>query len=173
MVMLKAKEINKTIWVSLIMICCSAAMVSAQESFFIDFTNNTGYEVMELYISPSVSDDWQNNFLENRSVQNEETLRLEVYPEGDHPLIYDVLAVDLDGDRYTRFDIDFSVNEERELVLTFDDFSDDTGSAGGSSENGDLYNQGYIEGYREGYGDAYSEGYRAGIEHAESLQEDQ
>ncbi|WP_020613703.1 hypothetical protein [Sediminispirochaeta bajacaliforniensis] len=149
------------------------AILFAQESFTVTFSNQTGYDINELYISPSSSDDWQDDLLNGNSVRDGESSDVQVPLSDPDAAVYDVLAVDIDGDRYTRYEVDLSDAADRTITFTFDDYSE--GSDGGGSDSSDSYNQGYLDGYREAwreaYKEAYSEGYRSGLEDAGALSE--
>lgn len=168
-----ASKQKKAIMVFL-MLVAALGTLSAQDSFQITFVNDTGYDISSLYISPSMSDDWHEDLLAGDSIRNGEQSMVEVPVVQDDAQYYDILAVDVDGDRYSRYEVALSERGERSVTFTFDDF-DDSGSST-NTEADDRYNQGYLDGYREAwreaYKEAYSEGYRSGLEDAEDLQEE-
>ncbi len=162
---------NYSIMLLGVLMLMSSAALFAQESFPVTFTNDTGYDIIELYISPSVSDDWNDDLLQGMTVRNGSSMEVSVpLIEGDTPF-YDVLAIDVDEDRYELFEIDLSPASDRTVTMTFDSFADNNSITddGGS----DSYNQGYLDGYREAwreaYKEAYSEGYRSGLEDAAEI----
>ena len=86
----------------------------------ITIVNNTGYEIREVYISPSALDHWGNNFLvSGRILDNNETQTFTLsYPLGTHRR-YDIQLRDPDGDTYTISDVD--VTRQNRIVFTFSD----------------------------------------------------
>lgn len=131
------------------------------------FINSTGYDISELYVSPTSHDDWYDDLLSGQSVSDGESIYIDIPDYEDSEFIFDAMAVDIDGDEYSRFEIDLSNPNSRSFELTFDDYDDEYG--GDEYYDGD-YDTGYSDGYRDAFRDAYSEafkeGYRAGYEDA-------
>ena len=136
------------------------------------FINSTGYDLSELYISPTSHDDWYDDLLNGQTLGDGESVTINIPDYDDTELIYDAMAVDVDGDEYSRFDIDLSDESNRSIEFTFDDY-DDYSSDNGEYSSGD-YDTGYQDGYRDAFRDAYSEafkeGYSTGMEDASKLQ---
>ena len=134
--------------------------------------NSTGYDLSELYISPTSHDDWYDDLLNGQTLGDGESITINIPDYEDTELIYDAMAVDVDGDEYSRFDIDLSNESNRSIEFTFDDY-DDSSSDNGEYSSGD-YDTGYQDGYRDAFRDAYSEafkeGYSAGMKDASNLQ---
>lgn len=145
----------------------AAGMVYAQETFTVSFTNGTGYDINELFISPSISDDWHEDLLNGLTIRDGATMEVNVPVLEENTETYDILALDIDGDRYTQYEVDLSPASGRTVTMTFDDFAESDDYESGSD---DSYDQGYLDGYREAwreaYKEAYSEGYRSGLEDA-------
>ena len=135
------------------------------------FINSTGYDLSELYISPTSHDDWYDDLLNGQPLGDGESITINIPDYEDTELIYDAMAVDVDGDEYSRFDIDLSDERNRSIEFTFDDY-DDSSSDNGEYSSGD-YDTGYQDGYRDAFRDAYSEafkeGYSAGMKDASNL----
>ena len=89
-----------------------------QEVPTITIVNNIGYEVREVYISPSEHDHYGSNWLVSDQVLNDtENATFTLFePLGTYRL-YDIRLVDLDGDTYTRFRVDIARN--RQIIFTF------------------------------------------------------
>lgn len=160
----------KNIFLVLIISLLSLVSVFGQEFLTVNVTNDTGYELQRIYISPSMSDDWHEDLLGGRSIVDGATLAVDVPVLEEDAQYYDVLAIDIDEDRYSRFEVDLSDPQQRDIVLTFDDFEEGEMETGGD----DSYNQAYLDGYRdawrEAYKEAYGEGYRAGLEDAATIE---
>ncbi len=134
------------------------------------FTNSTGYDISELYISPTSHDDWYDDLLEGQTLKDGESVTINI-PDYDEPeMIFDARAVDIDGDEYSRFEIDFTNPNSRTLEFTFDDYDDSYGDDeyyAGDYDTG--YNDGYKDAFRDSYSEAFKEGFRAGYEAAMEL----
>jgi len=136
------------------------------------FINSTGYDLSELYVSPTSHDDWYDDLLNGQTLSDGESISINIPDYEDSDLVFDAMAVDVDGDEYSRFEIDLSDESNRSIEITFDDY-DDSSSDNGDYSSGD-YDTGYQDGYRDAFRDAYSEafkeGYSKGMEDAGDLQ---
>jgi len=136
------------------------------------FINSTGYDISELYVSPTNHDDWYDDLLNGQTVSDGDTISIKIPDYEDSELIFDAMAVDIDGDEYSRFEIDLSNVNERSIEFTFDDYDDEYSDD--EYYDGD-YDTGYSDGYRDAFRDAYSEafkeGYQAGYEAALEMQQ--
>ncbi len=164
---------NRNYLIIVLSLLMSTAALYAQETFTVTFTNDTGYDINELYISPSVSDDWHDDLLQGRSVRSGSSMEVLVPEIEADTRFYDILAIDIDSDRYEMFEVDLSDASNRNVIMTFDSFADDNGIS--EEDSSESYNQGYLDGYREAwreaYKEAYSEGYRSGLEDAAEIGE--
>ena len=137
------------------------------------FINSTGYDLAELYVSPTSHDDWYDNLLNGQTLSDGESISINIPDYEDSDLIFDAMAVDVDGDEYSRFEIDLSDESNNSIELTFDDYDDSSSDNDDNNSTGD-YDTGYQDGYRDAFRDAYSEafkeGYSKGMEDAENLQ---
>ena len=131
------------------------------------FINSTGYDISELYVSPTSHDDWYDDLLNGQLVSDAESVYFDIPDYEDPELLFDAMAIDIDGDEYSRFEIDLSNPNSRSIEFTFDDYDDEYSDD--EYYEGD-YDTGYSDGYRDAFRDAYSEafkeGYRAGYEDA-------
>ena len=142
----------------------------AQDYFSLNFTNNTGYDIQRIYISPSLSDDWHEDLLGERSVEDGATVSIDVPIIEEGAQYYDILAIDVDEDRYNRFEVDLSSPGERDIVFTFDDFEESEIESSGDESYNQAYLDGYRDAWREAYKEAYSAGYRDGLEDTSHLE---
>jgi len=137
------------------------------------FINNTGYDMVELYVSPTSHDDWYDNLLNGQTVGDGESVYIDIPDYEDIELVFDSMAVDVDGDEYSRFEIDLSNPNSRTIEITFDDY-DDNSDYSDDLSSGD-YDIGYSDGYRDAFRDAYSEafkeGYQTGFDAALEMQQ--
>ena len=137
------------------------------------FTNSTGYDLTELYVSPTSHDDWYDDLLNGQTLPDGETITVNIPDYEDSELVFDAMAVDADGDEYSKFEIDLSDENKRSIDFTFDDYDDSSSSDNGDYSSGD-YDTGYQDGYRDAFRDAYSEafkeGYSKGMEDSRNLQ---
>lgn len=137
------------------------------------FINSSGYDMVELYVSPTSHDDWYDDLLSGQTVGDGESVYIDIPDYEDTELVFDTMAVDIDGDEYSRFEIDLSSPNSRTIEITFDDY-DDSSDYGDDYDSGD-YDIGYSDGYRDAFRDAYSEafkeGYQTGYEAALEMQQ--
>jgi len=59
--------------------------------------NKTGYEVMEVYVSPSASDDWEEDVLDEDTLPNGGRITI-TFDRDEAQCRYDIKLVDEDGD---------------------------------------------------------------------------
>jgi len=144
--------------------------IFAESSIKIKFINKTGHSIRELYISPTSHDDWYDNLIKGSSVPDGESIEIEIPEYNAQSFVYDLMAMDTEGDTYSKYEVDFTDPSKRSVEVTFDDYE-------GASEQSDKisgteYNTGYRDGYRDAYRDAYSEaykeGYKAGVSEVEN-----
>jgi len=100
--------------------CASTPQTSqSTERPVITVVNNTGYTCYYLYLSPSSTDDWEEELLGDSILESGQSVRVRL----EYPLSrenrYDFLMVDLDGDTYTKWRV--LLTEDAVVVFTFDD----------------------------------------------------
>ncbi len=83
---------------------------------YIDVTNNTGYDIYYLYVSPAKSSSWEEDVLGDDILADGETVRVTVRKQKSS--VFDIKAEDEDGDTYTIWELDIATED---LVLTLDD----------------------------------------------------
>lgn len=81
----------------------------AVEGLYVEVTNNTGYVVTELYVSPDSVDEWEENVIEGDPLGVGETRRVNL--NGYSETVFDIKLVDVDGDSYTFHDVDVSQDD--------------------------------------------------------------
>ncbi|MEA1911247.1 MAG: hypothetical protein U9N32_06165 [Spirochaetota bacterium] len=156
----------------LIVFILISAAVFGQTLSGVHFLNSTGYDIKELYVSPTSHDDWYDDLLKGQTVSDGESVTIAIPDYEDSGFLFDAMAVDVDGDQYSRFEIDLSSVNDRSIEFTFDDYDDEY--ADDDYYEGD-YDTGYTDGYKDAFRDAYSEafkeGYQAGFEAAQEMQQ--
>ena len=86
----------------------------------ITISNDTGYPVYEIYISPSDFGSWGlNRMAQGQILSDGESLTLRLPFGLDKIDIYDIMLVDSDEDFYLHWDLPLNPNET--IVFTFDD----------------------------------------------------
>ena len=95
--------------------CLTATTVFAFDGY-IEVTNDTGYDIYFLYISHEDSNSWEEDVLGSDILFNGETVRVDVtgYPSS----VFDIQAVDEDGDTYTLWGVDIALYD---VTFTLDD----------------------------------------------------
>ena len=82
--------------------------------------NNTGYPVLEVYISPADADSWgQDRLADGQILSSGESLTLNLPLAVETMDTYDIRLVDSDGDSYVQWDLQVSPDDT--IVFTFDD----------------------------------------------------
>jgi len=82
-------------------------MASAFDGY-INITNNTGYDIYYVYVSPDVSGDWGEDVLEDKVLEDGEEIRVEL--DGYDSSVFDVKLVDEDNDVYLFMGVDVLFN---------------------------------------------------------------
>jgi len=86
----------------------------------ITVVNNTGYTLVQLFLSPTSFDYWEEVVFDKEVIETGEGVIVTLaYPLSQEKR-YDFKMVDSDGDSYTKMDI--LVAEDDVIVFTFDDF---------------------------------------------------
>lgn len=97
----------------LAMIGCAA--VQAQQNYYVDVSNQTGYTIVYMYVSPADARSWEDDVLGEDVLPTGTRQRVNL--RGYRSPIFDIRLVDEDGDTYTFWDIDVSRSD---LVVTLD-----------------------------------------------------
>lgn len=94
-----------------------ASPLAFAQQMYVDVTNNTGFAIWHLYVSPASASDWEEDLLgEEEVLENGRTKRITL--TGYKSPRFDVRAVDSDGDSYTRMNINV---RESDVVFRLDD----------------------------------------------------
>ena len=90
-----------------------------QESVTITIVNNTGYNVLYLYISPADSSSWGSDVLGSSEILRNNASRRVTLPPLDVTRRYDIKLVDRDGDSYTRWNV--AITNNMNITFTISD----------------------------------------------------
>ncbi len=77
---------------------------------WVTVSNQTGYSIYYLYVSPGEADSWGRDILGEDTLSNGEEVRV-VLPSGAGP--FDFRAKDVDDDEYTRYDVEMQRGSNR------------------------------------------------------------
>jgi len=88
----------------------------ATRDYYVDVTNNTGYTILYLYVSPADDSNWGPDLLGNEVLPEGSEMR--VYICNYSSPIFDIQVEDEDGDTYTFYSIDVS---REDLTVTLSD----------------------------------------------------
>jgi hypothetical protein len=95
-------------------------VVSAQNLPSIRITNNTGHDVYVIYISPSDTEDWGENFLGDDTLLDGHSINIRL----NYPLsvvdTYDIYLEEENGDTYRKNKV--KVTDNARIVFTEEDF---------------------------------------------------
>ncbi len=101
----------------------SGASIRADAAFaWLDIVNQTSYAIREVWIAPAQADDWEagvQELEEWQRIHHREDYRVEVDVERFNTYVYDIMLVDVDGDRYIKWDVNLELATE--VVFTLDD----------------------------------------------------
>jgi hypothetical protein len=118
-VVLKRRIIMKKFLILGLFLLVGIFSASAQNLPSIRITNNTGYDIYCIYISPSESDDLGDDFLEDDILLDGHSVNIRL----DYPLsmvdTYDIWVEDEDGDSYYQFEVEITNNAR--IVFTEED----------------------------------------------------
>jgi hypothetical protein len=84
--------------------------------YYVDITNKTGFTIFYVYVSPGKSKSWEEDVLGSNVLSNGETYRITL--RGYKSSIFDIRLVDEDGDSYTFWNVDVSIQD---IVATLAD----------------------------------------------------
>lgn len=92
---------------------CSVSMANEDVSFTL--TNNTGYTMTEIFLSPSSEESWGDNILEE-SIRDGETLFIRV-ADGLPECEYDIHYEFLNSEPYVEYEVDMCEINGTEFVM--------------------------------------------------------
>ncbi len=78
--------------------------VATAADYYVDITNDTGYTIMYVYVSPAKSTEWEEDVLGREVMSNGEKRRITL--RGYQSSVFDIKLVDTDGDSYTFWNVD-------------------------------------------------------------------
>ncbi|MEW5886626.1 MAG: hypothetical protein AB1735_07995 [Pseudomonadota bacterium] len=94
---------------AVLLACLWAAAAQAQTArdYYVEISNQTGFVITHIYISPQDSTSWEEDVLgANRVLGKGERIRVDL--KGYRSPIFDIRLVDEDGDTYTYWKVDVS-----------------------------------------------------------------
>jgi hypothetical protein len=94
--------------------------LSAQNLPSINIVNNTGYDIYYLYVSPSQNEDWGDDVLGDRILEDGGTFTYRLPQSLSNTSEYDFLAEDEDDDILVKMNV--TVVNNAKIVFTFDDY---------------------------------------------------
>jgi len=103
----------KTWLVALVAMCVSSMALA--DDYYVDITNNTGYTIVYMHVSPGNSKSWEEDVLGNDVLMDGDTQRVTL--TGYNSPYFDVRLIDEDEDSYTFWNVDVSTQD---LVVTLD-----------------------------------------------------
>ena len=83
---------------------------------YVEVTNDTGFTIYFLYVSPGKAKTWEEDVLDEDILKDGQTVRVTV--NGAKSEIFDIRVEDEDGDTYTLWNVDIST---RDFTFTLDD----------------------------------------------------
>ena len=104
---------KKTLLVLVLFLLCLSAAVS-YDGYLVVY-NRTGYTITELYVSHEYDDEYGDDVLGSAVLDDGDNFWVDL--EGYKTSIFDVMAVDEDGDTYHFWNLDVEYND---LSLTID-----------------------------------------------------
>lgn len=110
---MKMSRFTAMTMVLLIALVAGKAMAA---DYQIDISNNTGYTIMFMYVSPADAQSWEEDVLGDEVLPDGVARRITL--SNYNSPMFDVRLVDEDGDTYTFWNVDVS---QRDLVVTLDD----------------------------------------------------
>jgi hypothetical protein len=93
--------------------------IAVAADYYVDITNETGYTIMYMYVSPDHSDSWEEDVLGDDVLRTGKTQRVNL--NGYKSPVFDIKLVDEDGDSYTFWNVDVS---KRDITVTLADLDD-------------------------------------------------
>ena len=98
-------------------------VLTAQNLPSIRIVNNTGYTVDEVCVSPSDSDIWGENILEDEILENGQTFTYQLRYPLSRVSVYDIGMEDENGNIYVKWEVTITNNVQ--LVFTIDDLEEE------------------------------------------------
>lgn len=108
------RPLNRLLAIVLLLLLSTAAI--AQQNYYVDITNRTGYTIMYAYVSPGDARTWEEDVLGRDVIHNGNTTRVTL--SGYRSPIFDIRLVDEDGDTYTFWNVNVS---RQDITVTLAD----------------------------------------------------
>jgi hypothetical protein len=97
----------------------ATSRIAVAGDYYVDITNETGYTIMYMYVSPAKSDSWEEDVLGEDVLASGQTQRVTL--TGYKSSVFDIRLVDEDGDKYTFWNVDVA---QRDITVTLSDLDD-------------------------------------------------
>jgi hypothetical protein len=107
----------RTVALAVLLVGFNVAAVAAD--YYVEITNNTGYTIMYMYVSPAKSDSWEEDVLGDDVLPSGKTQRVNL--TGYKSPMFDIRLVDEDGDKYTFWGVNVSTDD---ITVTIGDLDD-------------------------------------------------
>ncbi|MFW5684734.1 MAG: hypothetical protein ACOC1I_07770 [Spirochaetota bacterium] len=89
---------------------------------WIVIVNDTNYDIVEIHLSPSSANEWNDGeqlLGPGEIVHHGEDFRVDIDADRYDTLVYNIMLVDVDGDRYIKWGVNLEL--ETQIVYTLDD----------------------------------------------------
>jgi outer membrane lipoprotein-sorting protein len=106
----------KSLTIALALLLALLPAAALAEDYYVEISNETGYTIYYVYVSPDDSDSWEEDVLGKEVLMDGNSRRINLY--GYKSPIFDIKLVDEDGDSYTFYNVDVS---KRDITATLDD----------------------------------------------------
>jgi len=93
-----------------------AFSAQAQQDYAFEITNDTGYTILFLNVSPADAQTWEEDVLDEKVILDGETVTVNL--SGYNSPVFDIRAIDEDLDSYTFFGVNVA---EGDLTITLAD----------------------------------------------------
>jgi len=110
----------KKLTFALIFLVFFGGFLFAQQLPKITIVNNTGYPVYMVFASPNVDEDWGEDLLGDRMLEDGQSADITLLLPLSRVNLYDIMLVDTDDDTYSKFAV--KITNNMKVVFTFDDF---------------------------------------------------
>jgi hypothetical protein len=108
---------KKRFFLSVLIIFVVCSVSAAPKGPKISLKNSTGYEIAEIYISPTDWDGWGDDYLVNTTLDDGDTFTTNLPVPLSEADVYDIQFVDVEGDFYTRIEIPVKGGDTIEITM--------------------------------------------------------
>lgn len=101
---------TKLVVVPFVLLLALAAGPASADDYYVDITNNTGYTIVAMQVSPSNSEEWGGDVLGTQVVPANGSVQ-RVFLRGFNNPLFDIRLIDEDGDTYTFWGVNVSTTD--------------------------------------------------------------